>query len=58
VLSLADLDDRERVNAETENALRQKRDFVLEVRIVLPDGTVKYVESTGHPLLSNSQQPV
>ena len=45
-------DDRERVDVETEEALRQKRDFVLEFRIVLPDGTVKYIESTGHPLFS------
>jgi PAS domain S-box-containing protein len=45
-------DDRERVNVETEEALRQKRDFALEFRIVLPDGTVKYIESTGHPLFS------
>jgi PAS domain S-box-containing protein len=45
-------DDRERVNVETEEALRQKRDFAIEFRIVLPDGTGKYVESTGHPLFS------
>jgi PAS domain S-box-containing protein len=45
-------DDRERVNVKIEEALRQKRDFILEFRIVLPDGTVKYIESTGHPLLS------
>jgi PAS domain S-box-containing protein len=45
-------DDRERVNVEAEEALRQKRDFALEFRIVLPDGTVKYIESTGHPLFS------
>ena len=45
-------DDRERVDVETEEALHQKRDFVLEFRIVLPDGTVKYIESTGHPLFS------
>ena len=45
-------DDRERVNVETEEALRQKRDFTIEFRIVLPDGTVKYLESTGHPLFS------
>jgi hypothetical protein len=37
------------VNVETEEALRQKRDFALEFRIVLPDGTVKYIESIGHP---------
>jgi PAS domain S-box-containing protein len=45
-------DDRERVNVETEEALGQKRDFAIEFRIVPPDGTVKYVESTGHPLFS------
>jgi len=45
-------DDRQSVNVETEEALRQKRDFTLEFRIVLPDGTVKYIESTGRPLLS------
>ena len=32
--------------------MRQKRDFAIEFRIVLPDGTVKYIESTGHPLFS------
>ena len=45
-------DDRERVDVETEEAVRQKRDFALEFRIVLPDGTVKYIEATGHPLFS------
>jgi PAS domain S-box-containing protein len=45
-------DDRERVDIETEEALHQKRDFALEFRIVLPDGTVKYIQSTGHPLFS------
>jgi PAS domain S-box-containing protein len=45
-------DDRERANVETEEAVRQKRDFVLEFRIVLPDGTVKYIEAIGHPLFS------
>jgi C4-dicarboxylate-specific signal transduction histidine kinase len=45
-------DDRERVEVETEKALRQKRDFALEFRIILPDGTVKYIESTGRPLFS------
>src|SRR5215469_16237177 len=45
-------DDRERVNVETEEALHEKRDFALEFRIVLPDGTVKHIESTGRPLFS------
>jgi PAS domain S-box-containing protein len=45
-------DDREKVDVETEQALREKRDFTLEFRIVLPDGTVKHIESIGRPLFS------
>ena len=45
-------DDRERVNVEIEEAVRQKRDFSLEFRILLPEGTIKYIESTGRPLFS------
>ena len=45
-------DDRERVNVETEEAVRQKRDFTLEFKIVLPDGTVKHIEAIGRPLFA------
>jgi PAS domain S-box-containing protein len=45
-------DDRERVDLHIDEALREKRDFTLEFRIVLPDGTLKYIESTGRPLFS------
>jgi PAS domain S-box-containing protein len=45
-------DDRERVDVETDQALREKRNFTLEFRIVLPDGTVKHIESTGRSLFS------
>jgi PAS domain S-box-containing protein len=51
-------EDREKVNAETEEALRQKRGFVLEFRIVLPDGTIKHIESTGRPLFSADEELV
>jgi PAS domain S-box-containing protein len=50
-------DDRERVNLETEQALREKRDFTLEFRIVLPDGTVKHIDSIGRPLFSADGEP-
>ena len=40
-------DDRERVNAEIEEAVLQKGDFSLEFRIELPEGTIKYVRSIG-----------
>jgi PAS domain S-box-containing protein len=41
-------DDRERVLKEAEHALREKRDYSSEFRIVLPDGTVKHLEAIGH----------
>jgi PAS domain S-box-containing protein len=44
--------DRDRMYKETQEALRQKRDYQVGFRIVLPDGTVKYVEAIGHHLFS------
>ena len=40
------------MESEIEQAVREKRDFSLEFRIVLPDGTLKYIESSGRPLFS------
>jgi PAS domain S-box-containing protein len=45
-------DDRERVDQEAQEARRQKRDFTLEFRILLPDGTVKYLRCDEHHLFS------
>jgi PAS domain S-box-containing protein len=45
-------DDRERVYNEAQEARRQKRDYTLEFRIVLPDGTVKYLECDEHYVFS------
>ena len=45
-------DDRDRVRALVLEALRKKREHVVEFRIVLPEGTVRHIESTGHPLLA------
>src|SRR5260221_286150 len=41
-------DDRERVYNEAQEARRQKRDYIEEFRILLPDGTVKYLEANTH----------
>src|SRR5258708_32442235 len=41
-------DDRDGVWEAVQEALRQKRDFAAEFRILLPDGTVKYLEATTH----------
>ncbi len=45
-------DDRERLRTEVDEAFRERRDFATEFRIVLPDGTLKYIEATGRPLAS------
>jgi C4-dicarboxylate-specific signal transduction histidine kinase len=47
-------DDRDRVWEEVQEALRQKRDFTGEFRILLPDGTVKYIESINHHEFSSA----
>jgi PAS domain S-box-containing protein len=44
--------DRDRMYKEIQEALRQKRDYKVDFRIVLPDGTVKYLEAIGHHLFS------
>ena len=45
-------DDRDRVDEAFREASRQKRGYAVEFRIVLPDGALKFLESTGYPLLS------
>jgi PAS domain S-box-containing protein len=44
--------DRNTVSKEVFPALHQRTKFEIAFRIVLPDGTVKDLESTGHPLRS------
>jgi PAS domain S-box-containing protein len=41
-------DDRDRVWKDVEEALRRKADYAGEFRIVLPDGAVKHLKTTGH----------
>src|SRR5262245_49731174 len=47
-------DDRDRVWEEVQEALRQNRDLTSEFRILLPDGTVKYIESINHHEFSSA----
>ncbi|WP_024520925.1 AAA family ATPase [Bradyrhizobium sp. Tv2a-2] len=46
-------DDRDRLRETVQEAVRQKTDFTAEFRILLPDGTVKYLEATTHHLFSS-----
>ncbi len=41
-------EDREMVRELSVKALRERRDYTAEYRIVLPDGTVKHIEAIGH----------
>ena len=45
-------DDRDRLDAEVQRALGEKRRYSIGYRIVLPDGTVKHLESIGEPEFS------
>jgi C4-dicarboxylate-specific signal transduction histidine kinase len=38
--------------------LREKKDYAIEFRIVLPDGTLKHIQSNGHPSFSAGGQLV
>jgi PAS domain S-box-containing protein len=51
-------DDRNRLRAEVELAKNGKGGFSSEFRIVLPDGTVKYIESIREPVFSTKGEPV
>ena len=51
-------DDRDRLNAEVERALSEKKRYSTAYRIVLPDGTVKHLESIGQPVFSTNGELV
>jgi PAS domain S-box-containing protein len=47
-------EDRTRVVELFQKAEIEKTDFQVDYRILLPDGTIKYLHTTGHPILSAS----
>jgi len=47
-------EDRKRVVNLFERAEIEKTEFQLDYRIVLPDGTIKHLHTTGHPTLNES----
>ena len=49
-------DDRARVERTFDEALRGRRDYELDWRIVCPDGAVKDLHSVAHPLFDESGQ--
>jgi PAS domain S-box-containing protein len=51
-------DDRNRLRAEVELAKSGKGGFSSEFRLVLPDGTIKYIESIREPVFSTNGELV
>ena len=51
-------EDRDRVVEHVQKALREKGDYAVEFRIVLPEGTVRHIHGLGHPVFSASGELV
>jgi PAS domain S-box-containing protein len=47
-------EDRHRAEQTIERAVRERSDFVQEYRLVLPDGSLKYVHTVGHPVINEA----
>jgi PAS domain S-box-containing protein len=47
-------EDRRRVIDVAQRTIREKSDFEVDFKIVLPDGSVKRVRSVGHPVVNNA----
>jgi PAS domain S-box-containing protein len=47
-------EDRKRVVDLFERAEIKKTEFQVDYRILLPDGTIRYLRTTGHPILNES----
>jgi PAS domain S-box-containing protein len=47
-------EDRANWEGTIDRAIGEKSDYQLEFRILLPDGTVKYIHTAGHPVLNAS----
>jgi PAS domain S-box-containing protein len=47
-------EDRGRAQQNIDRAVRERSDFEQEYRIVLPDGSIKYVHTVGHPVVNES----
>jgi PAS domain S-box-containing protein len=51
-------EDRARVLESVQNAVREKTDYTVEFRIVLPGGTIRHIHGLGHPVFSASGEVV
>src|SRR5579864_1881643 len=51
-------EDRVKWQKATDRAIGKKSDYEVEVRLLLPGGTVKYIHTVGHPVLNSSGELV
>ena len=51
ITQLVHPEDRERVVEEWTQSVRNKTEYLLNYRIVLPDGSIRHLQSIGHPAL-------
>ena len=51
-------EDREKLRQILQKAYEQKADYTSAFRYVMPDGTVKHLEGTGHPVLDAAGEVV
>jgi PAS domain S-box-containing protein len=51
-------EDRDRIIETVRQAVRVKTDFEGDYRIVLPDGSIRYVHSVGHPVVGNDGEVI
>jgi len=51
-------EDRDRWQKTIDRAIREKSEYDIEFRILLPDGTLKYMHTVGHPVLDSSGELV
>jgi PAS domain S-box-containing protein len=59
VLQRIHLEDRDRVvEYVLQKAMRERGDYTVDFRIVLPDGAVRYIHGIGHPVFSASGELV
>jgi PAS domain S-box-containing protein len=51
-------EDRHRNVEAASRAVREKTDFEVDFRIALPDGSIRYIHSVGHPLINDDGEVV
>jgi formate hydrogenlyase transcriptional activator len=51
-------EDRGKWQGTIEGAIRERSDYNVEFRILLPNGTIKWVQTVGHPVLSTAGELV